>query len=262
MFKGIYIDNFSSIIGIPKEEDNLLSWCSKHGFNEITLYSVAGIVANIKGCLLLSDFLAKAFKAGINVSVVGTNLKILTNEYEKYYKVYPNKFKSITTEYEFWNTGCSYTTFKEQLKYLQSLKTITNGNLMINIYLSQFEDAEVLVTDKATIAQRMVSSADKIFLVNYSNNAYNLSGTTLAKIKILAKAASVLNKQIDIVLLFNLKKASADPNIYDYCVVHDFETAFGSLKADYDMIDFSNKAFVNLIGYQYFNYSSASAARP
>ncbi len=267
-FRGVYIDKFLSILGRQSGEDSLLDWCVNHDLNAISLYNAATVVGSSSSAAQLNSFIAKAKASPYNmqVALVATNQTISANEYTLYYKLYANKFNAITTEYEFWNSGKSYTVFKNHLKYLEAIRDSTGGVLERQVYVSQFEDAAGLVTDEPTIVQRMVKSSDKIFLVNYTNNSYNLSSTTLNKLKKLASAAKTLNKTINIVVLFNVNTGSSDPSIFDYVSVtgsnHPFIDAYDEFEADYSLAVFPYKSYINLIGFQIYRHSAAFQARP
>ncbi len=267
-FRGVYVDNFLGMLGKPAAEDSLLNWCLKNDLNAISLYDAASAVATPANATLLNSFIGKAQAAPfhIHVSVVASNITIAVNEYTRYYKLFPNKFRAITTEYEFWNNGKSYTTFCDKLSYLQAIHDSTSGALKRQIYFSQFEDAQGIVTDEDSIAQKMVSSADKIFLVNYMPDAYEMTGTTLNKLKKIAAAAHALNKPIEIVILFNVNHNSVDPSLYNYFSIagsnHRFADAYTTFKAEYDAENFSHKSYVRLIGFQLYRYSAAVKARP
>jgi hypothetical protein len=213
------------------------------------------MVGNKVRATALNDFIGRAKASGINVALIASNSTIAANEY-KFFQAYKNEFPAITTEYEFWNEGKSYFEFKEQLRQMAFMP-----DLKKQVYFSQFRDGEGIVTDEATIAQRVVGSSDRIFLVNYSDKAYNLSGSTLGKLKKLALAAKQVGKVADIVILFNVNKDSSDPNIYDYYAAHG-AGMFDTFKDWYTSTQFANKAHLNLIGYQLYKYSLALSARP
>ncbi len=267
-FRGVYIDGFSTQIGNIVKEDSILNWCLKNNLNEISLYSINTILNMSNGSILLNSFINKAKNAPyyINVSFVAASLSTTTKEYTNYYLSQPNKFSAITTEYEFWNTGNSFTTFSGQLQYMNSINSSTSGAIKRQIYLSKFVDASGIITQDSTIAEQIVSSSDRIFLVNYSNNAYNLSSTTLNKIKIIANASHKLNKVTEIIILFNLNQNSVDPNIFSYFSIngsnHLFIDAYSKFKNDYNSANFTNKSFIKLNGFQLYNYTWAKNARP
>lgn len=268
IYRGIYIDGFSDKLGIESREDSLLNWCLANNFNEISLYGMNVILSSNSLTIKLNNFISKAsgLPYSIKVSVVAASLNSTINEYNNYYLLYSNKFSGITTEYEFWNTGNSYNTFQNQILYLTTINNNTSGAIKRQIYISKFKDASNPALADTTIAEQLVSNVDRFFLVNYTTNSYNLSNTTLNKIKLIANASRKLNKVSDVVILFNLNQTSVDPNIYNYFSVtgsnHLFSDAFAKFNADYNAVVFSNKAYINLIGFQLYNYTSAHSARP
>mgnify|MGYP006864800829 CR=1 FL=1 len=265
-FRGVYINNFDSKIGNTASEDSVLDWCLKNNLNQISLYSVGSILTQGKAGLL-NNFIgrASAMPYNISVSVVAASLNTATNEYN-YYNSYPNKFAGITTEYEYWNGTNSFTTFQAEINYISSIHQATGGAIKRQLYISKFIDASNALTADTTIARQLVQNADRIFVVNYVTNAYNLSNSTLNKIKTLANASKKLHKVIDIVILFSVNQNSTDPNLYNYFSVinsnHAFADAYNKFKTDYNATSFANKTSVSIIGYQLYNYSNASSARP
>ena len=265
-FRGVYIDKFDSKLGNKASEDSVLDWCIKNNLNQISLYSVGNILTQGKASLL-NNFIGRASAApyNINVSVAAASLNTATNEYN-YYTNYPNKFSGITTEYEYWNGGNSFSTFQSEINYMSSIHQVTGSAIKRQLYISKFTDASNAATADTTIARCLVQNADKIFVVNYVTNAYNLSNSTLNKIKTIANASKKLNKVTEVVILFSVNQNSTDPNLYNYFSVtgsnHAFADAYNKFKTDYNALTFTNKTSVNLVGYQLYNYSNASSARP
>ena len=265
-FRGVYIDKFDSKIGNIAAEDSVLDWCLKNNFNQISLYSVGNILGQGKATLL-NSFIGRASIApyNIKVSVVAASLNTATSEYS-YYNSYPNKFTGITTEYEYWNGTNSFTTFQSQINYMSSINQATGGAIKRQLYISKFTDASNALTADTTIARNLVQNADRIFVVNYVTNAYNLSNSTLNKIKLIANASKKSNKVTEIVILFSVNQNSTDPNLYNYFSVtggnHGFADAYNKFKIDYNATTFGNKTSVSIIGYQLYNYSNAVTARP
>jgi hypothetical protein len=254
-FRGLYVDRASDIVGNQLSELSLLLWCQDNNINELSLYDSATMVGNKSWAALLNLFIGSAKTYGMNVALIASNSTIAANEY-KFFQLYKNEFPTITTEYEFWNEGKSYGEFKELLRAISNM-----SRLKRHVYFSQFRDGAGVVTDEATIAQRVVGGSDRIFLVNYNERAYNLSGSTLGKLKKLALAAKQLGKVVDIVILFNVNKDSSDPNVYDYYSVTG-EGMFDVFKMQYNAATIPNKSHLNLIGYQLYKYSQAIKARP
>ena len=265
-FRGVYINDFDSKIGNKSSEDSVLDWCIKNNLNQISLYGVGSILTQGKASLL-NNFIGResAEPYNISVSVVAASLNTATNEYN-YYNNYPNKFTGITTEYEYWNGTNSFTTFLAEINYMSSIHQATSGDIKRQLYISKFTDASNASTVDTTIVRQLVQNADRIFVVNYVTNAYNLSNSTLNKIKLIANASKKLNKVTEIVILFSVNQYSTDPNLYSYFSVngsnHAFADAYNKFKTDYNATSFTNKTSVNIIGYQLYNYSNASSARP
>lgn len=113
---------------------------------------------------------------------------------------------------------------------------------------------------------------DEIFLTNYHSDAWNLSGSTaensiVNKLNLLAQAGLELNKEVNIVILFNVYQMSPSPEIWDYFATtgmdNEFENAYVEWSTEYNAsTDISNKEFLNIKGFGIYRYSDAINARP
>lgn len=127
-------------------------------------------------------------------------------------------------------------------------------------YVSQYSDAAG-ITGSTTIIQSLISNCDNIVQVNYSKNAYNLSGTLTNKLQAIANEANGLGTVANITILFNVNTASSDPNIYSYFSTsgsnNNFVDAYNNLMNDYTNSAITNKASLNIHGYAIYRYSDA-----
>lgn len=76
-----------------------------------------------------------------------------------------------------------------------------------------------------------------------------------------------LNKEVNVVILFNVYQSSPSPEIWDYFATtgmnNEFENAFVEWSADYDAsTDITNKSYLNIKGFGIYRYTDAKLSRP
>jgi hypothetical protein len=262
----LYVNDFSTILGNTNKEDSLLNWCLAQGFTQINLYNIGTILGSGTTKTQLDNFVGKAHGVtyGIAVGFIAAG-STTANNIDTYCTNYTNKPDYIVSEYEFWNGANSFATFSSLVSAMTTVYNNTSPAVGRGLYVSQFVDAAA-VSGTATIVQSLINNSETIFLVNYSNNAYNLSGTLTNKLQAIANEANGLSKVADIVILFNVNTGSSDPNIYNYFSTsgsnHPFVDAYNNLINDYNNSAITNKASLNIKGYAIYRYSNARLARP
>ncbi|MFC4634488.1 hypothetical protein ACFO3O_11255 [Dokdonia ponticola] len=76
-----------------------------------------------------------------------------------------------------------------------------------------------------------------------------------------------LDREVIIVILFNVYQMSPSPEIWDYFTTtgmdHEFEDAFTEWSAEYNTsTDITNKEYLKIKGFGIYRYSDAKNARP
>lgn len=269
----LYVNNFNKssggftkIFGNTIKEDSLLDWCKAQGFTEMNLYTVGPILSGSSiEKAKLNAFISKAHSVtyGLKVNFVVVS-STGVNDIGTYCANYPNKPDGIITEYEFWNSPYSWSTFK---KILNAMTVVHNTYPSIKryAYVSEFTDANG-VTSKGYIAKYLIENCETIFLTNYYTNAYNLTGYLQTKLAYLTSKAKQINKVGNVIILFNVSLNSNSPDIYSYFSTngsnHEFIDAYNNLMDDYnDAVDENNDG-LSFKGYAIYRYTSASKARP
>ena len=110
--KGLYVDGFSTILGVPEKEDSLLRFAENNGFNYLTLYEMHIVNANtpltnVTTAQTFADFVSKA-KTQFNIAQVGVaseNFNAFNTVYHVYNQQHLNPDEKIDVynlEFEFW----------------------------------------------------------------------------------------------------------------------------------------------------------------
>jgi hypothetical protein len=281
--RGVYINDFytGGILGNNTLEDELLAWVDENDFTDIYLYNIgAALAAGLDDDL--RAFVDKAHNQDpyVKVSFVSAGYGDSFTQIEEYHDGRKdNRPDGIVSEIEFWNDSMTFVDdYEPWIDKLNDLKftpppgeiTPLNADLTRQFYIGKIKDPGL--PPSLTIAKELVTHHDEIFLTNYHNDAWQLSGSTeensiVNKLNLLAQAGMELNKEVNIVILFNVYQMSPSPEIWNYFATTDmdneFEDAFVEWGAEFDeSTAITNKEFLNLKGFGIYRYSDAKDARP
>lgn len=281
--RGIYINDFytAGILGNSSLEDDLLVWIDENDFTDVYLYNIGAILADGKDAEL-SSFVTKAHNEvpSLKVTFVSAGFGDSFTEIEEYHADRDNERPDgIVSEIEFWNGSMSYASnYAPWINKVNDLKfTVPVGSLVpLNedvtrqFYIGKIKDPGM--PPSLTIAKELVTHHEEKFLTNYHNDAWLLSTSTLEnsivnKLNLLAQAGMELNKEVNVVILFNVYQSSPSPEIWDYFATtgmnNEFENAFVEWSADYDAsTDITNKSYLNIKGFGIYRYTDAKLSRP
>lgn len=262
-------------------EDNLLAWVDVNDFTDIYLYNIGAAL----GAGLDNDLRAFVNKAHnldpyLKVSFVSAGFGASFTDIEAYHDGRKDsRPDGIVSEIEFWNGSMNFADdYAPWLDKVFDLKftpppgqTVPlNPGITRQFYIGKIKDPGM--PPSLAIAKELVTHHDEIFLTNYHNDAWELSGSTaensiVNKLNLLAQAGMELNKEVNIVILFNVFQYSLSPEIWDYFATtemdNEFENAFAEWSAEYDASsDITNKEFLKIKGFGIYRYSDAKTARP
>lgn len=281
--RGVYINDFytAGILGNSTLEDNLMAWVDENDFTDIYLYNIgAALGAGLDNDL--RSFVKKAHNQDpyVRVSFVSAGFGDSFTEIEEYHDGRKDsRPDGIVSEIEFWNGSMNFSdNYAPWIDKVNDLKFTPppgevaplNAGITRQFYIGKIKDPGM--PPSLTIAKELVIHHDEIFLTNYHNDGWHLSSSSaensiVNKLNLLAQAGMELNKEVNIVILFNVYQMSPSPEIWDYFATtgmdNEFENAFVEWSNEYDAsADISNKEFLNLKGYGIYRYSDAINARP
>lgn len=281
--RGIYINDFytGGILGDSTLEDNLLAWVDENDFTDIYLYNIGAAL----GDELDNDLRAFVKKAHnqdpyVRVSFVSAGFGDSFTEIEEYHDGRKDsRPDGIVSEIEFWNGSMNFTDdYAPWIDKVNDLKFTPppgdfvplNPGITKQFYIGKIKDPGL--PPSLAIAKELVIHHDEIFLTNYHNDAWELSGSTsensiVNKLNLLAQAGMELNKEVNIVILFNVYQMSPSPEIWNYFATtgmdNEFENAFVEWSTEYEAsTDINNKEFLNIKGFGIYRYTDAINARP
>ena len=281
--RGVYINDFytAGILGDSALEDDLLAWIDENDFTDVYLYNIGAALGDgLDDDLRI--FVNKAHDQDpyLRVSFVSAGFGDSFTEIEEYHDGRKDsKPDGIISEIEFWNSSMNFTDdYAPWIDKVNDLKftpppgqiTPLNAGITRQFYIGKIKDPGM--PPSLTIAKELVMHHDEIMLTNYHTDAWQLSGSIeenaiVNKLNLLAQAGMELNKEVNIVILFNVYQSSPSPEIWDYFATsgmnNEFENAFVEWAAEYDAsTDITNKEFINLKGFGIYRYSDARDARP
>ena len=281
--RGVYINDFynGGILGDSTLEDNLLAWIDENDFTDIYLYNI-GAALGAEFDNELRAFIKKAHNQDpyVRVSLVSAGFGDSFTDIEDYHDGRKDsRPDGIVSEIEFWNGTMNFTNdYVPWINKVNDLKFTPppgevaplNAGITRQFYIGKIKDPGL--PPSLTIAKELVTHHDEIFLTNYHSDAWNLSSSTaensiVNKLNLLAQAGMELNKEVNIVILFNVYQMSPSPEIWDYFATtgmdNEFENAYVEWSTDYNAsTDISNKEFLNIKGFGIYRYSDAINARP
>ncbi|RNC87285.1 MAG: hypothetical protein ED556_07665 [Winogradskyella sp.] len=281
--RGIYINDFytAGILGNSVLEDNLIDWIDVNDFTDVYLYNIGAALGDgLDNDLRI--FVDKAHDAMpyLRVSFISAGFGDSFTEIEHYHDGRrDSRPDGILSEIEFWNSGMDYASnYAPWIDKVNDLKftpppgeTVPlNPGVTRQFYIGKIKDPGL--PPSLTIAKELVTHHDEIFLTNYHTDAWELSSSTaensiVNKLNLLSQAGMELNKEVNIVILFNVNQTSASPEIWDYFSTtgmnNEFEDAYVEWFNDYDAsTDITNKAYLNIKGFGIYRYTDAILARP
>lgn len=281
--RGVYINDFytGGILGNDVMEDNLLAWVDENDFTHIYLYNI-GAALNDELDDELRSFVNKAHNEDpyVKVSFVSAGFGASFTNIEEYHDGRKDsRPDGIVSEIEFWNGSMNFTDdYAPWLDKVFDLKFTTppggavplNPGISRQFYIGKIKDPGM--PPSLTIAKELVTHHDEIFLTNYHHDAWELSGSTaensiVNKLNLLAQAGMELDKEVNIVILFNVYQSSPSPEIWDYFATtgmdNEFENAFLEWSNEYNAsTDITHKEYLKIKGFGIYRYSDAKTARP
>ena len=262
--RGIYIDGFSQILGNTAKEDSLLHYAQDSSFNYLALYDLHNIsFSNATSVGKLAGFIRNARENyGIQyIGAVGESYSSFQSKIAPYNngRTNPNeRFNVFNLEFEFWisssvNPGAYYCTqyliqnncscdtsgaFKfyiDQMRKIDSLAGVQNA--LSETYVGWFNQGQ---------GQQIAQNTDRVLVHAYRTDASSVFGYSKSRLSYLASN----NQQVNVVPIF-----SAEPNFMGpWLNSHSMTEAYSKYTADFNSDNSSWKPYINLLGYQWFDY--------
>jgi len=269
-YKGLYVDDFSAILGNKTRENNLLKYARDNGFTTLSLYDLQRILhpnmIDRANTMQLADFIYKA-KTDYCIqciTAIGENADFFRDVISAYNHLRPQKDQKIDAynlEFEFWNyiaigvgkdnyctnylryagANCdvegAFHFYMQQLARLHQLAV--QDNCLCETYVGQFDEKKI---------KEMLPFLNRILIHAYVSNPSTSYQYTVERLMLFAGTNAVTN----VIIIFSSEAEFSGPWLY----AQDESAAFKIYRKSYGADNERFKSHVNLLGYQWFDYSN------
>lgn len=268
-FKGLYINDYDTIIGNSAEKNSLVSFYNYFGFNSLYFYDLTTVLSSSSGRTNVRDFNTLIRTSGItNVGGIGGSSTTLvgsgtTGNNSRYYfntgcTVSAQTFNVFNLENEFWNypDNVGTVSFADYSNQLLSISAVTSGNsITFDAYIGLIRDNTSTYT-QSQISTILVNRLDRILLSCYVTTSQftgstNYGFTTVdEELELLGTAASGSNKTIDVIIIFH----GGTSYMHSYFAQYGFQNAYSQFSSSFNSWASPSKNYINLIGYMIYGY--------
>ncbi len=269
-YKGLYVDNFSQILGDSLLENELLTYARDSGFTTLSLYGLQAILKENTITETITQQLSNfIFKAKTNYSIkcitaVGECADFFRNVISVYNHFRPLKHQRIDAcnlEFEFWNYVAiggegqeNYCTY-----YLKKSGEKCDVKGAYNYYIQQLSEIHKLATADSCLcetyvgyvdahqAKEIAALVDRVLIHAYVLIPFTTYDDSYERLSFFGGTKDTTN----IILIF-----SSEPKFMgNWLKNHEESTVFKTYVGLYNIIKNHFKLHLNLIGYQWFVYS-------
>ena len=267
--RGLYVDGFSSILGVGVSEDSLLNYAQFNGFNYLALYDLWPIhvtynLTNASTCAVLANFIQRAKQnfGILQVGAIGENYYFFNNVIKIYNQQHSNplqKFDVYNVEFEFWNTGSVSSGNYYCTTYLQPGGYTCDTAGAFSYYYHMIHQVDSLAALQGVISETYVgwfnqgqavaigNTADRILLHDYISNYSGVYSYVQQRLQYIAARNIVTN----VIPIFSAEPAFMGP----WLITHNVYTPYTDLQTSLANETGNWKQYINLAGYQWFAYS-------
>lgn len=256
-YKGIYYDNFMYEVGDTAKENNFLRYCKKYSLTTITLYDLENVLYNSNNYSKTSRFIRKArVSYGIKrvTAVVIDSLGALNmiSKYHINYKDTLKYFNAINLELEWWNNASSWSIYKSHLSSIQKWTKNQKTKIGCETYIGYYSNPTGI---DSLMADFLVKKCDRILVHDYE--AQPTFSYTKNRIDWIGRCSKYLNKIQEVIVIFSTEPNFSGPYFHN----NTFLTGYSSYVAAYKLTSFKGKNYMNITGYQIFDYGYAIKVR-
>lgn len=265
--KGLYVNRFSSMLGITEKEDSLLMYAKGNNYNYLALYSLQAIdFSSTTKKNQLAAFIKKArtHYGIVRVGAIGETFTIFRDRIGPYNTSRTDaaeRFDIFNLEFEFWIPSSVQPggVYAEQYLIPQGYSPDTAGGF--KFYQKHLTSIDSLAKVQGVLSETYVgwlNQGQAQFIANKTNrilvHAYRTdANSTFAYTKTrLSHFASGGNKVVNIAPIFSSEPEFMGP----WLAAGNNETAaFNTYKTNYDADLSTWKQYIKIDGYQWFKHS-------
>jgi hypothetical protein len=262
--KGMYIDSFDQILGNSSKEDSLLHYAQDSSYNYLALYSLHHFnLGNPTTASMMASFIYRARVVyGITyVGAVGEDYNGFLTRISPYNLGRSDdneRFNVFNLEFEFWtqssvNPGGYYCT-----QYLQQANCSCDTSGGFQFFISQMHRIDSLAATQGVLsetylgwfnqgqAQQITQNADRILLHAYRTGTSSLFSYSAQRLQYLAS----LNTTVKVAPIFSAEPVFMGPWLNS----NPEQEAYNTYKNDFDNSGYAWTQYIDLLGYQWFDW--------
>ena len=262
--RGIYVDGFSSILGNTVLEDSLLRYAQDSSFNYLALYDLHS--ANFSSTAAKNQLAAFISKARLNygityVGAVGESYSFFQSKIGPYNSGRSDaneKFNVFNLEFEFWTTSSVSPGGYYCTQYLQPNGCNCDSSGGFQFFISNMHNIDSLAATQNALSETYVGwfnqgqgsqiqrNVDRVLLHAYRVDNSSVYGYSKTRLQYLASNSTM----VDVAPIFSSEPIFMGPWLNSHSQIE----AYNKYKTDFNADAGSYTSFVNLIGYQWFDY--------
>jgi hypothetical protein len=268
-YKGLYVNNFQSIINSQTGIDSLLQYAQNNNFTTLTLYDLWPIhqqynLTSVSGSQVLANFINKAkTQYGIQeIAATGENywfFNTVIHAYNQMHGFSNEKIDVYNLEFEFWNTNPAVANY-----YCSSYLAPNNIPCTVqgaySFYLSELQNIHNLAINDGCLTETylgwpdssqavgIIPHVDRVFIHAYLSNPANAFGYTLSRLEDFGSAGA----EVKVIPLFSSEPGFMGP----WLASHNEPDAFNHYQTAYNSATGSWKQNIDLHGYQWYKYTT------
>jgi len=260
----MYIDDFDDILGNPVLEDSLLHYAQDSSFNYLCLYDLHSLNFSDEDEMDdLASFISRARQdfGIVDVGAVGETYTFFQNKIKNYNNSRTNsdeKFNVFNLEFEFWVTSSVEPGGYYCDTYLQQANCDCDTAGAFQYYIGLLHKIDSLAQLQNTICetyvgwfnqgqgQQIQQNSDRILLHAYRTSPSSVFSYSKTRLSYLAAN----NQEVYVAPIFSAQPSFMGPWMED----HSQAEAFDQYEEDFDNYSASWKQYINLIGYQWFDW--------
>ncbi|MCX6275464.1 MAG: T9SS type A sorting domain-containing protein [Bacteroidetes bacterium] len=262
--RGMYINGFDNILGNTVKEDSLLMYLQDSSYNYMALYDLHTLdFSSTSDMNMLSSFIVKARQQyGIQyVGAVGETKSFFTSKIKSYNNSRTSadeKFNVFNLEFEFWTTSSVEPGGYYCVNYLQGAGCNCDTAGAFQYYMGMLHSIDSLAATQGAISETYLGwfnqgqgkqiqpSVDRILLHAYRVDNTSVWGYSKTRLGYLASN----NQMVNVAPIFSSEPVFMGPWLQSHGQIE----AYNQYETDFNADNSSWKQYINLLGYQWFDW--------
>lgn len=265
LMRGLYINDFDTIIGNSSEENSLFNFIQSRSLNTIYCYDLNGILSTSSGRTSVRTFNTNVRSYGVNIigGIGGSSNTIVGSDnntrlsYNTGCTENSQKYDYFNLENEFWNyPNVGTVTFDTWKGYVNTInQSLSSTTTLFDTYIGQIDDPTSANT-QTQVSDFLVGNLERIFLACYittnqftGSTNYGLN-TIDEELTLIGDSAISQNKVAKVAIIYH----GGVSFMNSYFETNSFDTAYNNFLNSYNSWSSSSKAGIQLIGYIIYGY--------